>query len=279
MPTIDDNVQEWGSRYDWSRQGADWSDPWGGTEYLWWGTVYPRVMSFLPAGHILEIAPGYGRMTEFLRRFCSRLTLVDLNERCIAACRDRFADADGIEYHVNDGRSLAMVADGSIDFAFSFDSLVHADADVVEAYLVQLATKLRPDGVAFLHHSNCGSYLMPIRRWAQRAGADALGDRVSRRLNRNWRSEDMTAERFAALAAGAGLRCIGQESINWLSRLPNDCFSTMALEGSKADREPRAMRNLGFMAEMRRLRRLAELYGEASGSGAATTSHHESTRA
>jgi len=261
VPTIDENIEEWGSRHDWSRQGADWSDPWGGTDYLWWGTVYPRIMSYLPATHVLEIAPGYGRMTQFLHRFCSQLTIVDLNERCIDACRERFAGVDGIAYHVNDGRSLAMVPDGSIDFAFSFDSLVHADAGVLDAYLAQLGTKLGADGVAFLHHSNSGAYLAPLRRWAERARVPAVGDRVSHRLNRNWRSDDMTAERFASLASAAGLRCVIQERINWLSRLPNDCFSIVTRPGSRWDRPARSVQNLGFMGEMRRLRQLSGLHG------------------
>jgi SAM-dependent methyltransferase len=261
MPSIDENIEEWGSRHDWTRQGADWSDPWGGTDYLWWGTVHPRIMRFLPAAHVLEIAPGYGRLTQFLQPRATRLTIVDLNERCITACRERFAGADNVDYHVNDGRSLAMVPDDSVDFAFSFDSLVHADAGVIEAYLEQLAAKLTPDGIAFLHHSNAGSFALPVRRWAQLVRSPAVGDRVNQRLNRNWRSDDMTAERFNELAAGFGLRCVAQESVNWLSRLPNDCFSTLTRAGSRWDRPTRAVRNLGFMAEMRRLRQTAELYG------------------
>jgi hypothetical protein len=63
------------------------------------------------------------------------------------------------------------------------------------------------------------------------------------------------------MAAAAGLRCVAQESVNWLSRLPSDCFSVLAHPGSRWDRPPRTVRNLGFMAEMRRLRRLSELYG------------------
>ena len=34
--------------------------------------------------------------------------------------------------YLNDGRSLSMIADGSVDFIFSFDSFVHPDRDVVE---------------------------------------------------------------------------------------------------------------------------------------------------
>ena len=261
MPTVDENIEEWGVRFDWSQGGDDWSTAWGGSASLWWGTVHLRIRAFLPAAHILEIAPGYGRMTQFLHPVCDRLTIVDLNEVCIAACRERFAGVPNIAYHVNDGRSLDAVEDRSVDLAFSFDSLVHADADVIEAYVRQLAAKLTDDGAAFLHHSNAGSYLQPVKQAASRLRAGEVAGAVSRRLNRNWRAEDMTLERFAGMCRAAGLVCPAQEAVNWHSKLPNDCFSTVARPGSRWDRPPRVSRNLGFMAEVRRLGALARLYG------------------
>jgi cyclopropane fatty-acyl-phospholipid synthase-like methyltransferase len=39
------------------------------------------------------------------------------------------------------------------DFVFSFDSLVHVESDVIENYLTQLAKKLKPNGIGFIHHS------------------------------------------------------------------------------------------------------------------------------
>ena len=95
------------------------------------GTLLPRLKSFVPASTILGIAPGFGRWTQFLRPLCSKLVLVDVSPKCIAACQRRFAGNEGIQYHVNDGQSLAMVADESVDFAFSFDSLVHVEAPVL----------------------------------------------------------------------------------------------------------------------------------------------------
>lgn len=264
MPTVDENRDEWGSRHDWSRFGDDWSLPWGGTEQMWWGTLYPRLRAFLPAGHILEIAPGYGRITQFLHPLCDALTVVDLNERCISACKTRFAGVSHIRYHVNDGRSLAMVPDGSVDFAVSFDSLVHADADVIEAYVRQLATKLTVDGVAFLHHSNAGSYLLPLERVAQRLHVTRAAGAVSRRVNRNWRAEDMSLSRFADICRQAGLRCIAQETLNWSSKLPNDCFSTITRPGSMWDRERQISRNHGFPHEVGRMQTLSRLYGADS---------------
>ena len=50
---------------------------------------------------------------------------------------------------MNDGQSLPMVADSSIDLAFSFDSLVHVEDDVMPSYLDELARVLSEDGVAF----------------------------------------------------------------------------------------------------------------------------------
>ncbi len=264
MPTVAENRDEWGQRYHWSGSGDEWSAAWGGTEELWEGTLHPRLGAFLPADHILEIAPGFGRVTQFLHPRCRALTVVDLNQRCIDACRDRFAGVPHIRFHVNDGRSLAMVADESVDFAVSFDSLVHADADVVEDYVRQLAAKLTPQGVAFLHHSNAGSYLGPLQRVAGALKAGPLGAAAGRRVNRTWRAADMSSDRFARLCAAAGLRCVGQEVVNWHSKLPNDCFSTVTRPGSRWDREPRTWRNLGFMAEVRTVRARAELYGSGS---------------
>jgi hypothetical protein len=54
--------------------------------------------------------------------------------------------------------SLDVAVDGSVDFVFSFDSLVHVEMDVIEAYLKQLAAKLTPNGVGFIHRSNLGQY-------------------------------------------------------------------------------------------------------------------------
>ena len=130
MATVDENQSFW-ALYDWSGSGEEWSEGWGGSHAQWYGVVLPRIARFLPASSILEIAPGHGRWTAFLREHCDQLSIVDLDAACIDACRERFAGDERIAYHVNDGRSLDMIEDGSVDFAFSFDSLVHADAEVI----------------------------------------------------------------------------------------------------------------------------------------------------
>jgi SAM-dependent methyltransferase len=259
MPEIEENRANWSTGWDWSQRGDEWSAWWGGTAALWHGALLPRMHAFLPAPTVLEIAPGYGRWTQFLRDLCERLVIVDLTQGCIDHCRERFADSSHIEYHVNDGRSLDMVPDRSIDFVFSFDSLVHAEAEVVNAYLTQLARKLTRDGIGFIHHSNIGDY-GTLTALARRVPDGSFG-----RLRRKglivdlsaWRAESMSANRFADQCARAGLACIAQEKISWeYGPYLIDALSLFTPRGSRWERPRRVIRNPLFAQEAKRMARL-----------------------
>jgi SAM-dependent methyltransferase len=224
----------------------------------WCRTILPRIQAFVPAASILEIAPGYGRWTEKLKGLCQRLTVVDLSEKCIEACQARFQSDTHITYHVNDGKSLAMVPDRSVDFVFSFDSLVHAERDVLEAYLSQIAGKLTPDGVGFLHHSNAGEYAAYFTLVGRLPDPGGLIDRTGIiERNRCWRALSVTADWFAEVADGVGLQCLTQELINWRSRRLIDCLSVFTLKTSRRARPNRRLRNKHFMAEAKESKRLA----------------------
>ncbi len=251
MPSVGENISWWGSTSSWKHAGDEWSKSWGSPEAQWNATVYPRIQRFLPADSLLEIAPGYGRWTEFLRHHCKHLTGVDLNENCVDGCRSRFAAYPNLTFHQNDGRSLASIPDASVDFIFSFDSLVHVEADTLDIYLSQFRRIMRPSAVAFLHHSNFGEHvrgpyvsalcqLPVIRQLAQRSGVV--------KSNPHWRAKTVSAETVRALCEGHGLRCIRQEIIAWCGDILNDCFSTIALAGS-TDSECEVVVNRRFMVE------------------------------
>ena len=84
--------------------------------------LYPRIHRFIPAPTILEIAPGFGRWTQFLKRHCQSLIAVDISKKCIEFCKARFPSGPHITFQVNDGTSLPAIPDDSVDFVFSFDS-------------------------------------------------------------------------------------------------------------------------------------------------------------
>ena len=60
MPTVEQNRQIWNQDHDWTQQGEEWSEVWGGSEAQWFGAILPRIHAFVPTGTILEIAPGFG---------------------------------------------------------------------------------------------------------------------------------------------------------------------------------------------------------------------------
>ncbi|HYI38558.1 MAG TPA: class I SAM-dependent methyltransferase [Thermoleophilaceae bacterium] len=270
MADVEQNRSVWEAGWDWSTAGDEWSSWWGGTPALWHGALLPRIHSFVPTGTILEIAPGYGRWTQYLKDLCDDLVIVDLTERCIEGCKVRFADATNIDYHVNDGRSLDMVADGSVDFVFSFDSLVHAEAEVLEAYAGQLARKLKPDGIGFFHHSNWGG-LRSLGSLTKRLPERARRPLVTRGVLPDvyaWRAQSVTAELFAGQCDAAGLSVVAQEKINWeWGYYLMDALTVFTPRGSRWDRPRAVRRNPLFHAEAERMADLYSANGFPKGAG------------
>jgi SAM-dependent methyltransferase len=270
MPSIEWNQRHWGAAYAWAGQGSEWSAAWGDVETHWFATILPRIHKFLPAKTVLEIAPGYGRWTGYLLPSCDSYIGVDLAEACVKACKERFGPAGNAKFVTNDGKSLPMIEDGSIDFVFSFDSLVHAEADVIEAYIAELSRVLSPDGIGFIHHSNLGAHLSGLVmarvleravRWVPPAKRAFTGLGIV-----HWdhaRAKSMTASRLAEACLKAGLACVGQEIIEWgeaRKRKMIDCLSLVARPGSCWDRENVVVSNTDFMGEAFSAKRIASVY-------------------
>jgi SAM-dependent methyltransferase len=242
---ISTNRSFWAS-YPWPQDGDEWSGAFGGTRAMWDTIVHPRIGAFTPTGSILEIAPGHGRCTQFLLGLCERLTIVDLVPECVEACRRRFGERPGLTYAVNDGSTLPMAPDASIDFAFSWDSLVHVERDVMRSYVQELGRVLAPGGYAFLHHSNLGAY--PDRPSHLHWERDLHG-----------RGATMSAAALRESCAGAGLQCVVQELIPWGSTgLFIDAFSIIRRDDTPVQTQIDERRDWGLETE--RARRLGRLY-------------------
>jgi hypothetical protein len=268
MPSIEEN-RYWG-KYSWPERGSEWSHDWGDVETHWHATILPRIRHFLPAQRMLEIAPGYGRWSAFLIDRADEYIGVDLNAECISACRARFAGASHATFIVNDGKSLAAVADDSIDFAFSFDSLVHVEIDVIEAYLRELSRKLSSDGIAFIHHSNLGEYSRIALKLSQFLGKlmhrrPLLRETLARLQLADWdcwRAPSVTSQKVIDIGKATGLICIGQEIINWgrHNRRLVDCLSIFTRSGSRWERPNVIVRNKYFMPEAISAHAISDIY-------------------
>jgi SAM-dependent methyltransferase len=248
------------AKYDWKDAGEEWSEPWGSSAAQWSGSILPRIRDCLPTGTILEIAPGFGRWTHYLKDYCQELWVVDASSECVEACRRRFAAQSHVRCYLNDGRSLSIVPDASVDFVFSFDSFVHLRRELVEAYLRELGRTLKIDGKGFIHHSNLGAY------------ADSLSERVPppiRKLLRkikilDWehhRNPTMSADLLRSLCAQTGLHCVSQELINWRGRRLIDCLSFFVRSDSTLHNPTKIIRNPHFMREAARIRKQWRVQG------------------
>lgn len=153
-----------------------------------------------------------GRWTKYLLSLADQVVLVDLAERCIEYCKTRFKNETHIEYFVNDGTSLDMIEDETLDFVFSYDSLVHAEIDVMQAYIEQLSKKLITNGVAFLHHSNIGEYQNMTSKLVA-TGKD------------HGRAFSVTAGAIMECIKKSGLVCISQETLNWGGRVDDRLYN------------------------------------------------------
>jgi ubiquinone/menaquinone biosynthesis C-methylase UbiE len=146
-----DEQRIWNKLSLWTDGGHEWSKSFGTTENLWNNYLFEPLKKFR-GKKILEIAPGHGRITQFLSILASEIVVVDLNETCIEQTKKKLG-SHVKEYHVNDGQSLSSIPSESVDLVFSFDSFVHMHKNVVQSYVKEISRVLVKGGHGFIHHS------------------------------------------------------------------------------------------------------------------------------
>jgi ubiquinone/menaquinone biosynthesis C-methylase UbiE len=258
MPTITENKLVFDSEKFWVHYGEEWSSEWGGLFMQWYVALLPRIYKFIPAQTILEIGAGQGRFAKYLKEYTENLILVDLSETCIETCKVRFSEDTNIQYFVNDGKSLDMIADDSVDFVFSHDALVFTEEPDLNEYIRQLAQKLKKNGAAFIHHSNLGEYWY-YNKLSQRS------IKLLRKLklieNDSWRAYSVSAEKVRKMCSKVGLECIVQELITWSTeKTLNDCYSVIVHRDSSWYRKPKIYRNRNFDNFKKYTKKLAKVY-------------------
>ena len=191
------NIEEqriWNLDSSWSIDGHEWSKSFGTTEDLWNNEIFDKVKEFR-GKKILEIAPGFGRITQFLSILAGELIVVDLNPLCIEKTRAKLKH-HVLAYFVNDGKSIPKVRDNSQDLVFSFDSFVHMHANVTEDYVKEIYRVLKPGGQAFIHHS-----------WLY-GGSDESTNNVAGRAN-------MSPEQFKIFVENNNMEIVSQNIIQF----------------------------------------------------------------
>lgn len=109
-----------------------------------------------PEETIVDIGCGVGRMTRVLAGRAGRVIGIDVSSEMIARAREYNDGRSNIEWIHGDGRSLAPIADASVDGCFSHVVFQHIpDPDVTLGYIAEMGRVLRPDGwAAFVLSTN-----------------------------------------------------------------------------------------------------------------------------
>ncbi len=189
-----DEQRIWNDQDIWSKDGHEWSEFFGTTDDIWNKYIFDSVEQFRNK-KILEIAPGHGRMTQYLSILAEELQVVDLNENCINVTRDKLGHHIS-KYFVNDGKSLVDIESNYFDLVFSYDSFVHMHKNVIEEYIKEINRVLKPGGCGFIHHS-----------WL-------LGGEDKSFENRSGRS-NMSPEIFKDLVEQNGMEILNQTPIQF----------------------------------------------------------------
>jgi ubiquinone/menaquinone biosynthesis C-methylase UbiE len=174
------NREIW-NHWDWQAKGDEWTISPDWKESL----VRCVLRKYIPDGkNVLEIGSGAGRWTEFLQPMSASLIGVDISQKCIALCREKFASAKNVKFLITQGNTLGGVDDQSIDAIWSFDVFVHIDNRDTEAYVREFRRVMRPGAIGLVHHSK-------------------------EQVEGGWRS-NLTAEKFKELLGAQGFTVVDQ---------------------------------------------------------------------
>ncbi len=98
-------------------------------------------------GHALDYGCGVGRLTRALAGEFASVVGVDFSESMLAEARRANAGIANARFERNDGRSLAAIASGSIDFAYSVIALQHSPAAAQREVIREFGRVVAPEGV------------------------------------------------------------------------------------------------------------------------------------
>lgn len=116
-----------------------------------------------PGDTVLDLACGLGYGAHILwhNSAAGRVIGIDSSPDAVAYATRRYGDGERVRFEVGDAQQLEGLADDSVDFVASFETIEHLPEP--SAYLAELARVLRPSGRLMLSAPN---------NWADETGKD-----------------------------------------------------------------------------------------------------------
>lgn len=170
--------------------------------------IYPLFCQ-LNLTNVIELACGRGRHVGKYVDKVKDVTLVDILDKNIEFCRNRFQTYENVHYYRNNGFNLEQLPADRYTALFSYDAVVHFEMMDIYEYLKDTYRVLVKGGRALIHHSNFDK------------------DYTASFINSPHGRSYMNANIFAYLASRCGFRILVQKLINWggIDRL--DCVTLL----------------------------------------------------
>jgi SAM-dependent methyltransferase len=150
--SVNQNRLTW-NNWNWNELGEEWTKSQGWKDKL----VTEIIQKLIPENSsIIEIGPGGGRWSEHLLKKASVLDLVDISEKCLDLCRQRFGNNFSIRYNLINEVKFNFVESKSVDVVFSYDVFVHIDKAQITQYFTEFERVLKNTGRIILHYSKVG---------------------------------------------------------------------------------------------------------------------------
>lgn len=170
-------------------------------------SVFYNLFRRLDLTNIVELACGRGRHIQKYINQAGSVTAVDILQKNIDYCKERYKEYKNIRYYTNNGKDLNDLCSMEYSAVFSYDAMVHFEMMDIYSYLKEFYRILQPGGYCLLHHSNnTKDYKVSFE----------TGEH-----SRNYMSKDL----FAYLAYRAGFKIIEQVVIDWGDSKELDCVS------------------------------------------------------
>lgn len=160
-------------------------------------SIFHKMFRKLDLDNVIELAVGRGRHVRMYEQRANHIVLVDILQKNIDFCKERFKDNKKIDYYCNNGYNLSELEDNEYSALFTYDAMVHFEMMDIFEYLKDIHRVLKKGGMALFHHSNNTS--------------DYKNSFFTAVDGRSYMSKDL----FAYLAYRAGFEIVEQHVIDW----------------------------------------------------------------
>lgn len=105
-----------------------------------------------PDQTVVEIGVGGGRWTRYMVEV-QQLYAVDFHQEILDELKLNFT-LPNVTFVKNNGTDFPGVPESSVDYLFSFGTFVHLDVEIIDAYLGNMKTILKPNAIAVIQYSD-----------------------------------------------------------------------------------------------------------------------------